>query len=354
MTTPEVPTPDPSAPVDEIEEPQEPQVEPGQIVPEFSEDDLREHFAGEPDPDPTDPGPQDPPPEEDPDDPAEPTPDPVVEEQVPAASTPDPEPSPAPERTPAPDPTADPLTQTIEIGGQTYLLSDVQAQLEWARSLTPEQAARVAAALTDQPEPQPQDPSPTQDPSPQFDPDEFVDPQLAQYVQQQLAERDAEIARLRAAEEQRAQVDMTSQQQRIEESWAVTREAVAQEFGLSEIEMSALTTQMERSGIVAFLAQRDGIDDPEGLFRTAYEQTYWTTPEFRDRAIQQTAQQTAEEAAAAAAAATQEAQDRRTRAAALTGGGGTPAPRRAAPEPATPDDRFRALAEGIRQGMSTN
>jgi hypothetical protein len=356
MSLPQEPTVDPAAPVDEpVEEIEAQEPDPGTVVPAFSEDDLRAHF--EPDPDPTDPGPQDPP-QEDPDDAQEPAPEPVVEEPVPSAGTPDPEPQPDPEpaqeRSPAPDPTADPLTQTIDIGGTTYLLSDVQAQLEWARSLTPEQAARVAAALADQPDPSP---APTQEPepqAPQFDPDEFVDPQLAQFVQQQLAERDAELARLRAAEEQRTQAELSSQQERFEQSFTATRSQIAEQYGLSEIEVSALTSTMEQSGIVAFLAQRDGIDDPESLFRTAYEQTYWTTPEFRDRAIAQTAQQTAEEAAAAAAAATQAAQDRKTRASALTGGGGTPAPRRAAPAPSTPEDRFAALAEGIRQGMSTN
>jgi hypothetical protein len=275
-----------------------------------------------------------------------------VEEPVPAADHAAPE----PERPATPDPTADPRTATIEIGGTTYLLSDVQAQLEWARSLTPDQAARVATALTD-PSPQvapPAEPAQPAAASPQFDPDEFVDPQLAQYVQQQLAERDDEIARLRQIEEQRANIEFADQQTRIEQSWQVTQSTVAEQYGLSDIEMSALTSTMERSGIVAFLAQRDGIADPEALFRTAYEQTYWTTPEFRDRAIQATAQQTANEAAQRAAEATQAQQDRKTRAAALTGGGGTPPSRQPAPAPSSSQDRLAALAEGIRQGMSTN
>jgi hypothetical protein len=333
MTSPE------DVETESVEEPDD-----GRVVPAFNEDDLREHFE---------------PADIDEPEPVEQSDESEQPEQFDESD--EPEQFDEPDEQPAqPDPVP---SDTIDIGGTTYLLSDVQQQLEWARSLTPDQAARVAAALIDPPAapaaPAAAPQAPVEpEPATRFDPEEFVDPQLAEYVAEQLAARDAEIERLRAAEEQRASVEFENQQQFIEAGWVVSRDAIAAEYELSNVEMAELTSTMERSGIVAFLAQRDGITNPEALFRVAYEQTYWTTPEFRDRAVARTAQQSANEAAAVAAeqaaAAVQAQQDRKTRAAALTGGGGTPPSRQPAPAPSSSQDRLSALAEGIRQSMSHN
>ena len=254
---------------------------------------------------------------------------------------------------PTPEPVAASTGDVLEFGGRSYLRSDVEAQLAWASGLTPEQVARIAQAIEyDQQAPQQQQQAPQPQPQPVqgFDIEDTVDPDLARYMSEQFATQQAEIEQLKAQQYAVYQQEQAREEQTLTESFVEKRQEIADRYQLSELEVQALTTTMENSNIITFLAEQMGIADPDALFDRAYEQTYWTVPAFRDRTIQS---QTAN-AVEAEREQTQKVADRKARAGALTGGGGgTPSSLKpAAPVPATAADRQKMLVDGFAKAMA--
>ena len=252
---------------------------------------------------------------------------------------------------PTPPPVAASTGDVLEFGGRSYLRSDVEAQLAWASGLTPEQVARIAQAIEyDQQAPQQQQQAPQPQPVQGFDIEDTVDPDLARYMSEQFATQQAEIEQLKAQQYAVYQQEQAREEQTLTESFTVKRQEIADRYQLSELEVQALTTTMENSNIITFLAEQMGIADPDALFDRAYEQTYWTVPAFRDRTIQS---QTAD-AVEAEREQTQKVADRKARAGALTGGGGgTPSSLKpAAPVPATAADRQKMLVDGFAKAMA--
>ena len=254
---------------------------------------------------------------------------------------------------PTPEPVAASTGDVLEFGGRSYLRSDVEAQLAWASGLTPEQVARIAQAIEyDQQAPQQQQQAPQPQPQPVqgFDIEDTVDPDLARYMSEQFATQQAEIEQLKAQQYAVYQQEQAREELTLTESFVVKRQEIADRYQLSELEVQALTTTMENSNIITFLAEQMGIADPDALFDRAYEQTYWTVPAFRDRTIQS---QTAN-AVEAEREQTQKVADRKARAGALTGGGGgTPSSLKpAAPVPATAADRQKMLVDGFAKAMA--
>lgn len=268
----------------------------------------------------------------------------------------DDEPSSEPAPAPAPSPEPAPIAASddvLEFDGRSYLRSDVEAQLAWASGLTPQQVARIAQVIEEEQQQlqQPQQQAPQQQqPVQGFDIEDTVDPDLARYMSEQFATQQAEIEQLKAQQYAVYQQEQAREEQVLTESFMVKRQEIADRYQLSELEVQALTTTMENSNIITFLAEQMGIANPDELFDRAYEQTYWTVPAFRDRTIQS---QTAD-AVEAEREQTQKVADRKARAGALTGGGGgTPSSLKpAAPVPATAADRQKMLVDGFAKAMA--
>lgn len=160
---------------------------------------------------------------------------------------------------------------------------------EWASSLTPEQAQRVADALM---EPAPATPAPTAPattttttttpattPVAEMEFDDLTDPAVVN----KLREMEAEIARLREASAAQESSSYAQRQAEANRVLGTVRTSYAEAHGLSEIEMDQLMARTYNSGITAHLIDR--YDDPAELFTAAFDQTLWTDPTFREKEI---------------------------------------------------------------------
>jgi len=288
------------------------------------------------------------------DPPAEPSADlPVDPPADRVALAPDPsDPSDPTDPSTPPAPSAGP--DTIEIGGELYNRADVEAQLAWASSLTPEQVNAIANALSPQQanSTQPNSTAPTP-PAPSFDPDDSIDPNLARYVNERLAAQQAEIAELAQYREQVQQAQQSQRVQNLTDGYQRARAELTQRYGFTDEDVSVLEAQMEQTQIVAAYAQRTS--DPVELFTRAYEDTLWTTPAFREQMIAEQARREAVEQAAAEQAAAEQARqaERATRRenASRLHGGGTAARSDSPPDLSTAEARRDALTEGIAEAL---
>lgn len=245
-------------------------------------------------------------------------------------------------------PGASPDADTIEIGGQLYRRADVEAQLAWASSLTPEQVQSIAAAL-DQRHEQSQQSPPTQ-PVQQYDPEDSIDPQLARYVNERLAAQQAEIEQLAAYREQSVQSQQSQRVAQLTDGYNTARAQLAERYGFDENDMATLEAQMERTGIVGTYATQ--ILDATEMFTRAYEDTLWTTPEFRAQMIAfQTRSEAEERANIEAEQARIEREARARNAAKLSGGGGSAPRTPSAPDLSTSQARRDAFTEGIAAAL---
>lgn len=303
--------------------------------------------------------PADPPAEPSADLPVDPPADPPVDPPADrVALAPDPsDPSDPTDPSTPPAPSAGP--DTIEIGGELYNRADVEAQLAWASSLTPEQVNAIANALSPQQanstqpnSTQPNSTAPTS-PAPSFDPDDSIDPNLARYVNERLAAQQAEIAELAQYREQVQQAQQSQRVQNLTDGYQRARAELTQRYGFTDDDVSVLEAQMEQTQIVAAYAQRTS--DPVELFTRAYEDTLWTTPAFRKQMIAEQARREAVEQAAAEQAAAEQARQaeratRRENASRLSGGGAA-ARSDSPPDLSTAEARRDALTEGIAEAL---
>lgn len=256
----------------------------------------------------------------------------AVEEASGDAPIPSPEPPPAP---------IDP--DVFEFAGRKYLKGDVEATLDWVSNLSPADMAKIQAVLAEEQEAQF---APAVD-APVLDPDEIIDPKLAEYVQATYGNLQSELASLREYQAQQAAVAQREQEARVQDALTEARQGTLEKFGLTPTELEALIQTTTQSGIVGFLSQQKGMSNPRAIFEEAFEQTYWMTPEFRERALNQSV----EEATEAAATQARDIATKKARAGALTGGGAA-APRSAKPAPKTNEDKFNAMVDEIAQGMA--
>lgn len=303
--------------------------------------------------------PADPPAEPSADLPVDPPADPPVDPPADrVALAPDPsDPSDPTDPSTPPAPSAGP--DTIEIGGELYNRADVEAQLAWASSLTPEQVNAIANALSPQQpnstQPNSTQPNPTAPtpPAPSFDPDDSIDPNLARYVNERLAAQQAEISELAQYREQVQQAQQSQRVQNLTDGYQRARAELTQRYGFTDEDVSVLEAQMEQTQIVAAYAQRTS--DPVELFTRAYEDTLWTTPAFREQMIAAQARREAVEQAAAEQAAAEQARqaERATRRenASRLHGGGTAARSDSPPDLSTAEARRDALTEGIAEAL---
>lgn len=253
----------------------------------------------------------------------------AVEEASGDAPIPSPEPPPAP---------IDP--DVFEFAGRKYLKGDVEATLDWVSNLSPADMAKIQEVLA-------AEEAGVAPVAPVLDPDEIIDPKLAEYVQATYGSLQSELDSLRAYQAEQAAVAQREQEARVQDALTEARQGTLEKFGLTNAELEALIQTTTQSGIVGFLSQQKGMSNPRAIFEEAFEQTYWMTPEFRERALNQSV----EEATEAAATQARDIATKKARAGALTGGGAA-APRSAKPAPKTNEDKFNAMVDEIAQGMA--
>ena len=238
----------------------------------------------------------------------------------------------------------------IDIGGNYYRAADVEAQLAWAQSLTPEQIQAIAQALDPSTQPtQPTQPQ-TQPTQPAFDPEDSIDPALARYVQSQLDAQAEQIAQLTEYRTRAQQQDTAALEAQYEAGYKAARAQVQEQFQLDDDDMRAIETVMEQTQIAGRLAPV--IADPTEMFTRAYTDTLWTTPQFREALMERDRRVAAEREAAEAQARANDARAQRAEnASRLTGGGGTPPKAPTPPDLSTPEARQDALVNGIAEAM---
>lgn len=210
----------------------------------------------------------------------------------------------------------------------------------WASSLTPEQQAAIDRALANpqgyqQPiTPQPQ-PTPTPTP-PVPDPilEEYGDdPQFAYLTTRMQAIQDS-LDRL-------ASSNVETQQAQLIRGLETGAQRFLTDRQVSEPELQALQGALSRSGLLPGFMQASG-DASEAMYK-GLDYLYWQTPSFRERELQRSIE--------ARQAAEQEHSTRRRKASSVTGTGGNGASRTDAP-PATPDQHWGAVVQGIREAMT--
>jgi hypothetical protein len=230
---------------------------------------------------------------------------------------------------------------TIEFGDRSYNVEDVRGVIDWVENLTPDQMARVQEALYVQQQPV-QQPVPQQ---PQYglDPDETLDPRLAQYVEQRFGQVETYLDQLTRATYEQRQLEAARQEAQLADALAEARSGVAERLGLSDDDLSRLTRATEDAGIVAFLAQKNGLGNPRSVFEQALETVYWATPEFREQAMSVTAEQAAEQASTLA--------QKKARAGSLSSKGAT-APRTKSAAPLNPEEAFAAMVNELAKDLA--
>jgi hypothetical protein len=231
---------------------------------------------------------------------------------------------------------------TIEFGDRSYNVEDVRGVIDWVENLTPDQMARVQEALYVQQQQPVQQPVPQQ---PQYglDPDETLDPRLAQYVEQRFGQVETYLDQLTRATYEQRQLEAARQEAQLADALAEARSGVAERLGLNDDDLSRLTRATEDAGIVAFLAQKNGLGNPRSVFEQALETVYWATPEFREQAMSLTAEQAAGEAATLA--------QKKARAGSLSSKGAT-APRTKSAAPLNPEEAFAAMVNELAKDLA--
>jgi len=258
--------------------------------------------------------------------------DPVLDDE-PVVDEPEPVDEPVVEDEPA-------AFDPYEFGGQQFAREDIEQLVTWASSLTPEQMQRIQYALAGQPEPQVQQDTTLfadtpVDPGLAIDPDEALDPDLAKYV----LGLSAEVEQLRQAQAVQFEQEQERERELLEAAFETARTGVGERLGLSDADLEALVVRTNQSGLVTYLAQQQGIGQPEALFTQALESTYWMTPEFREKSLAHQADLAAERQ--------RDLDAKKSRAAA--GGSSKGSAARTRQEPQTQEERFNAMVAEIAQ-----
>lgn len=264
------------------------------------------------------------------------------------------EPPATPPATPPAPPAADPIGEDyIRINGKLYPRSQEEQLgqlIDW--SMQQILNAPVEPQVPVQPPvSQPQPPAPQE---PAWDPQQFVDPDLAQAVdqrfEQSLSPLEQKVDLLLQQQQVAAQAAAAARQRELDEMAELALADVQQRFGLSDEERANLELATVQGGFGAVIAPR--FPNPQEGFVAALEAAYWATPEFRSRAIQSAASEAAEQARVAAEqqAATQQREARKSRAGALAGNGSS-LTRQVAP-PSTKQERRAAMVDRFAQAMN--
>lgn len=211
--------------------------------------------------------------------------EPGVEEVSPdAESTPE---------TPPAEPTDEPVTFTL--GERTFDQDEAERLLglyEWATSMDEATAQQITNVLSGEYELVPRGgapraaevPAPTPEPQPDLlggiDPD-LVDPGVLQVLRAQQESMAALQARLDATAAQSEQALQAQARAEFQAAASKVTASVSEKYGFDEDTMGALA----RASAQYVDRFAPGYNDPEALFDAVLEHTLWTTPRFRDAAL---------------------------------------------------------------------
>lgn len=284
----------------------------------------------------------------------QPAPD-VEEGGEPTPPTPPTEPTPSPAPSPAPSP--DPESYTI--GDRTLTADQAREALhvyDWAQGLTPDHVAVIDAVFSGDyvVVPRDQAPPPSQPGTSPVPPsgasgggggDEIdldaLDPDTRAYIERQRAQIEQYVQQ---ATQPLIQANAQQHQQQVIAQLDQGAQTFMQRMNLTEQDIGTLQQRVAETGILPGIASRHR-NNLSAAMEEALEAAYWTTPQYRDRAI---AAQTEAQLAADRQRATEDAK-RQRKASSLTGSAGS-VPR--TQPPATKQDRDKAMVGDIAAAMS--
>lgn len=271
----------------------------------------------------------------------------------------------------------DPVEDSYRIADREVSREEAEQLLalyDWAAQLPPEAAQAVNDVLSGQyrlvPADQPEQALPAASGSgpapatftpgvagavvpdvPQVNPNEFLDPQLAQYVQQVTAQQNAVIAQqqqmladYQAQQQQIAQAQYEQEQSRMLQQVEMGQAQFAEahpNFTAQEIDLIA--SQAAALQIVPTLMARNG-GNAAAATQEALETAMWATPAFREKVIQSQVDQYAQ--------TVEQTAEKKRKASALAGSSGS-VPRTApAQRPMTKAEREQAMIREVAEAMN--
>jgi trans-aconitate methyltransferase len=186
---------------------------------------------------------------------------------------------------------------------------------------------------------------------PAIDPNRFVDPELAQYVQQVtdqqnalIAQQQQQLADYQAQQAQLASYQAQQEQDRLMQQVQVGQNTFAESHpDFTPQDIDALVNQVATLQIVPSLMKKHS-GNAAAAMSEAMETALWATPQFRDRAIQAQIDQFAQ--------TTEQTAQKKRKASALSGSSGSVA--RTAPDarPMTKAEREQAMIREVANAMN--
>lgn len=267
---------------------------------------------------------------------------------APAAATSETEPEtpPDPETPPALD-----ATTLVNVGGLEVPLEYAQYALGLAQQLTPEEVEHLNAVregragfafidpATGQPIPQQSAPG-TTTPAVETPPaEEWIDPA----AQAAYAKLQSEIAGIASVQQQTIEQTVATQRGAIMDALAVGAEEFRTTNNLDQPQMDQLITAVNAAGILPGYANLHRGNHTQAM-KAALESAYWSTPAFRDRAIQAAISEHVTE--------TRDVEAKKARAAGLNPSTGNVP--RTSPPPTSQEERDRGMVADIAAAMQQN
>lgn len=177
--------------------------------------------------------------------------------------------------------------------------------------------------------------------TPPADEDDGVDPYIQQHIQSALAPVQEQLAQVNQFVQTEAQRQAQQQRDLVARQIESGTSTFGEKYGLTEDDLRDLEARVVRNQVFPGLYNAFQ-GDADRAMQAALEQTYWSVPEYRERAIQAQVQQ---------ASSQQEADvTRKRKASALSGGGG--AVSRETPPPPSAQGRQAAMAAELTEIMN--
>lgn len=177
--------------------------------------------------------------------------------------------------------------------------------------------------------------------TPPLDDDDNVDPYIQQHIQSALAPVQEQLAQVNQFVQTEAQRQAQQQRDFIASQIESGTKTFGEKYGLTEDDLKDLETRVVRNQTFPGLYNAFQGNADQAM-QAALEQTYWSVPEYRERAIQAQVEQ---------ASSQQEADvTRKRKASALSGGGG--AVSRETPPSPTTQGRQAAMAAELAEHMN--
>lgn len=254
----------------------------------------------------------------------------------------DQEPEGAPESIPSNLPPTQPSQFSMdEYAAQLYGRPLTQYEAEqlfaWQQQfaqLQPEQLTEIERVIQGQSVTPPPASTPSED-------DDGVDPYIQQHIQSALAPVQEQLAQVNQFVQTEAQRQAQQQRDMVARQIESGTNTFGEKYGLTEDEVKDLESRVVRNQVFPGLYNAFQGDADQAM-QAALEQTYWSTPEYRERAIQAQVQQSSSQQEADAT--------RKRKASALSGGGG--AVSRETPPPPSAQGRQAAMAAELSEIMN--